>query len=210
MDLLGMTGLAPRRRFRREDCHHRSLCRRGARSSAARGPELGDAAISASCPGVRWRARPASGSLKAWIFVVRPPRERPIACLCSPLFRRGRAMGLDRGRIIRQRDAVFAWLGQRLEDCLPSSALGPPVEAIVDRRVRTIFGRTIAPSRTGLEHVHDAADNAPIVIAFGPRQFRRQMRSIRAHCLSFSQNNPSRILSPPNQKHVGKKITVAI
>ena len=22
----------------------------------------------------------------AWIFVLRPPRERPIACFCSPLF----------------------------------------------------------------------------------------------------------------------------
>jgi hypothetical protein len=30
--------------------------------------------------------------------------------------------------------------------------------------------------------------------------------SIRAHCLSFSQNKPARILSPPNQ-HVGKRIT---
>ena len=29
-----------------------------------------------------------SGSLNAWIFVVRPPRDRPIACSCSPLFRR--------------------------------------------------------------------------------------------------------------------------
>ena len=27
-----------------------------------------------------------SGSLSAWIFVVRPPRERPIACSCSPVF----------------------------------------------------------------------------------------------------------------------------
>jgi hypothetical protein len=31
--------------------------------------------------------------------------------------------------------------------------------------------------------------------------------SIRAHCLSFSQNKPARILSPPNQEHVGKGIT---
>src|SRR5450631_3594725 len=31
--------------------------------------------------------------------------------------------------------------------------------------------------------------------------------SIRAHCLSFSQNKPARILSPPNQEHGGKRIT---
>jgi hypothetical protein len=33
-----------------------------------------------------------SGSLNAWIFVVRPPRDRPIACSCSPLFRRGQSI----------------------------------------------------------------------------------------------------------------------
>ena len=26
-------------------------------------------------------------SASAWIFVLRPPRERPTACFCSPLFR---------------------------------------------------------------------------------------------------------------------------
>ena len=31
--------------------------------------------------------------------------------------------------------------------------------------------------------------------------------SIRAHCLSFSQNKPARTLSPPNQEHISKKIT---
>src|SRR5258708_37477118 len=30
---------------------------------------------------------------------------------------------------------------------------------------------------------------------------------IRAHGLSFSQNKPAGILSPPNQEHVGKRIT---
>jgi transposase len=40
----------------------------------------GAAAISASWPGVRCKTTGRqSGSLSAWIFVVRPPRERPIA-----------------------------------------------------------------------------------------------------------------------------------
>ena len=40
----------------------------------------GAATISASWPGVRCRTTGRqSGSLSAWIFVVRPPRERPIA-----------------------------------------------------------------------------------------------------------------------------------
>jgi hypothetical protein len=57
----------------------------GAEASSRR---VDAAAMSASWPGVRWNAQGLqSGSLKAWIFVVRPPRERPIACSRSPLFR---------------------------------------------------------------------------------------------------------------------------
>ena len=32
------------------------------------------------------RRRPLASAI-AWFFVLRPPRERPIACFCSPLFR---------------------------------------------------------------------------------------------------------------------------
>ena len=85
-------------------------------------------------------------------------------------------MSFDRGRVERQHDGIFARLGQRFEDCAPSFALGPAIEAIVDRRVRTVFARTITPSRTRLQHVNDAADDAPIVVPIRPRQSRRQMR----------------------------------
>ena len=48
-------------------------------------------------------------------------------------------MSFDRGRVERQRDGIFAGLGQRFKDCAPSSALGPTIEAIVDGRVRAVF-----------------------------------------------------------------------
>jgi hypothetical protein len=85
-------------------------------------------------------------------------------------------MSFDRGRVERQRDGILAKLGQRFKDCAPSSALGPTIEAIVDGRVRAVFTRTIAPSRTRLQHVNDAADDAPIVVPLRSRQPRRQMR----------------------------------
>src|SRR6266705_1563537 len=72
--------------------------------------------------------------------------------------------------------AVRAAIGQRLEDRLPMSALGPAIEAIVDGRVRTIFGRAIAPARAALEHVDDAADDAAIVLALGSALVGRQVR----------------------------------
>lgn len=73
-------------------------------------------------------------------------------------------MSFNRGRVERKRDGIFAGLGQRFKDRAPSSALCPTIEAIVDRRVRPVFRRTIAPPRTRLQHLNDAADNAPIVV----------------------------------------------
>ena len=96
---------------------------------------------------------------------------------CAPPFSAGgTTMSFDRGRVERQHNAVFARLGQRFEDCAPSSSLGPAIEAIVDRRVRAVFTRTIAPSCTRLEHVNNAADDAPVVVPIRPGQSRRQMR----------------------------------
>jgi hypothetical protein len=85
-------------------------------------------------------------------------------------------MSFDRGRVERQHNTVFAGLGQRFENCGPSSSLGPAIEAVVDRRVRAVFTWTIAPSCTRLQHVNDAADDAPVVAPIRPRQSRRQMR----------------------------------
>jgi hypothetical protein len=86
-------------------------------------------------------------------------------------------MSFDRGRVEGQYKFIFARLGQGFKYGAPSSALGPTIEAIVDRRVRAVFARAIAPSRPRLQHVNDAADDAPIVIPLRPRQPRRKMGS---------------------------------
>jgi hypothetical protein len=85
-------------------------------------------------------------------------------------------MSFDRGRVERQRDGIFPKLGQRFKDGAPSSALGPTIEAIVDGRVRAVFARTIAPSRTRLQHMNDTADDAPIIVPLRTSQPLRQMR----------------------------------
>jgi hypothetical protein len=81
-------------------------------------------------------------------------------------------VSFDRGRVEGQRDGIFARLGQRLKDCAPSSALGPTIEAIVDGRARAVFTRTIAPSRTRLQHVNNAADDTTVVVPLRSRQSR--------------------------------------
>ena len=85
-------------------------------------------------------------------------------------------MSFDRTRVERQHDGIFARLSQGFKDCAPSFALGPAIEAIVDGRVRAVFKRAVAPPRTRLQHVNDAADDAPIVVPIRTRQSRRQMR----------------------------------
>jgi hypothetical protein len=116
-------------------------------------------------------------------------------------------VSFNRGRVERQRDSIFAGLGQRFKDRAPSSALGPPVEAIVDGRVRAVFTRAIAPSRTRLQHVNDSADDTPVVVPIWPRQSRRQMR-LDTRPLPVIQPKQTRAHSlAPESKPRGKGIT---
>ena len=85
-------------------------------------------------------------------------------------------MSLDRGRVERQGDGVFAWLGQGLEDRTPSAFLGPAVKPIVDRRVGAVLVRAIAPAPTRLQHMDDAADDPSVVVPLRTRQARWKMR----------------------------------
>src|ERR1700740_1098333 len=103
-----------------------------------------------SARGFSWSGRRASGQ---------SPVHAP------PFSAARRAMRLNRGGVDRQSHAVLAAAGKRFKDWLPMSALGPEIETIIDRRVRTIIGRAIAPACTALKHMNDTADNASIIIA---------------------------------------------
>ena len=85
-------------------------------------------------------------------------------------------MSLDRGRVQRQGDGVFARLGQGLEDRTPSAFLGPAVKSIVDRRVGAVLARAIAPAPSRLQHMDDAADDTPVVVPLWTRQTAWKMR----------------------------------
>lgn len=114
-----------------------------------------------SARGFSWSARRASGR-----SLVHAP----------PFSAARRAMRFDRGGADGQSHAVFAAAGERFKDRPPMSALGPAIETIVDRRVRTIVGRAIAPACAALKHVNDTADDASIVVAHRSGLVRWQMR----------------------------------
>jgi len=114
-------------------------------------------------------------SMRGFSWCVRRASARSLAH-APPFSTAGRPMRLDRRGVDRQGHAVFSAVGQRLEDSLPASALGPTIEPVVDRRVRTILRRAITPACAALEHMYDAADDAPIILALGASQVGRQVR----------------------------------
>ena len=110
-------------------------------------------------------------------------------------------MSFDRCRIEGQSHGILAELGQGLKDRLPASALGPSIEPIVNSRVGTVFARAIAPTRAGLKHMNDPADDPSIVVAFRARQSAGKMRpeprsltviqpeQARSHCFFLRINS---------------------
>ena len=90
-------------------------------------------AIGRSCASppvrIRERRRPLASAI-AWIVVLRPPRDRPIAC--SPLFHR-RAARLDVSRINHLPAGRSSATGKFLKQSLPNPALGPAYKPVVNR-----------------------------------------------------------------------------
>ena len=135
-----------------------------------------------SARGFSWSAHRASG---------RSPVHAP------PFSTARRAMRFDRSGVDGQSHAVLAAAGERFKDRLPMSALSPPIETIVDRRIRTIVGRAIAPACAALKHVNDTADNASIVIARRARLVRWQMRLDLSPLLVVEPEQSAAHRSPP-------------
>ncbi|MHC2519497.1 hypothetical protein ACVMHW_005379 [Bradyrhizobium diazoefficiens] len=198
LDLLGITGLAPRRMIAPRSLSP-SYPWRGARSWVARAPGHREPQRYRH-PGLESDAgRPAGrADRSAHGFLSCGLRASGRLLDCAPPFSAGGTpVSFNRGRVERQYDAVFARLGQRFEDCAPSSSLGPAIEAIVDRRVRAVFTWTITPSCTRLQHVNDAADGASVVVPIRPRQSPRQMRVRYAPIACRSAKTNQRAFSRP-------------
>lgn len=75
----------------------------------------------------------------------------------------GAAVGLDVAAIDLTGLGDPAFLRQRRQDARPGAPAAPPVPAIVDRRRRAVFRRTIGPAATAFEHVNDARDHPAII-----------------------------------------------
>ena len=96
------------------------------------------------------RRRPLA-SASACIFVLRPPRERPTACFCSPFSARCRAMrfhvrGVDHLCVCGS--SVSCKLPEQV---FPDATPRPAHKAIIDRCRRSILGRAVAPATAAFQ-----------------------------------------------------------
>src|ERR1700677_1181559 len=67
----------------------------------------------------------------------------------------------------------FAALARQLsEDLVEHTQTAPADEAIVDRLMRAISRRSVAPAQPVLDHEHDGADDPPIVYPRDPMRER--------------------------------------
>src|SRR4026207_713879 len=97
-------------------------------------------------------------------FVARRSPTLGASSFKAPLHGFPSSSGCRHARHVIQKLRRFSRFGRRLEDALPNSLRTPAVEAIVDRLGRPIFRRTIDPPTSALKHMHDPAQNAPIVL----------------------------------------------
>jgi len=152
--------------------------------------------ISAMLPPV---SRNASGrpawSIRTWILVVRPPRERPMAWSRSPFCAARRPVRSHRGAVDHHHARRFGTLCKRAENTLPQAALAPPVVPVEHRRIRPVFSRQGAPAAALTQTVQDAADDAPIILPHRPgvhhRQQRRDRRPLRIAQPKIVRHDPS-------------------
>src|SRR3954469_17385271 len=121
------------------------------------------------------RSRPLA-SASACIFVLRPPRERPTACFCSPFSAGRRTVRFHVRGVDHLGVGGSSVPGKRPEQIFPDATPRPAHKAIIDRCRRTVLGRAIAPATAALEYMHDTADDAAVVGSLHTPHIRRQVR----------------------------------
>jgi hypothetical protein len=85
-------------------------------------------------------------------------------------------MGFDMGRVDHLDIPRSTTPCEVTEKPFPDATLRPANEAIIDRGVRTIFRRAIAPSATALDDVNNAADHTTIIYTLLATDILRQVR----------------------------------
>jgi hypothetical protein len=84
-------------------------------------------------------------------------------------------VGFDDGTV-NENQAVFALLRQGIENAFPEPAPGPADIAIINRCVRPLSRRQIAPRRASAQNIKDAVQDFPVIDTRRTSPARREMR----------------------------------
>ncbi len=122
--------------------------------------------------------------------------------LLPPFSARSRAMCFDMGRIDHLQMRRERPLGDGVEQLFPDSTPCPTDKAVVDRGVRAVFRRQIAPATSGLQHMEDTADHPAVIDTLTPDP----SRSLECRCAAappISARPPARSADParPDASH---------
>ena len=167
----------------------------------------GEAVTSAKLPGVSISAngQPMT-SLKAWILLVQPIRERPIACASVPFFGESGKLCLDKGA------ADGGAPGHRVSFQHCVQELEPKARAAfgLNRLYRSrwlVGGRVIRLTAPRPEQMDDARNHSAIINALAPGWSLSRCGSISTHASSDDRTTKPR--SPPSPRNDANQKTRA-
>ena len=116
--------------------------------------------------------------------------QKPLADGAGHTFSaRRRAVRLDMRGVDHLRVRAAATRGKFSEQVFPDAAPRPTHKAIIDRRRRTVLGRTIAPATAAFQHMDDAADHPAIVRPRDAPDIRRQVALNQVLVERFQSSN---------------------
>src|SRR3984957_17004008 len=153
----------------------------------------------------------------AWIFVVKPPRERPSACPSCPLCSGGRHMRAHDCRV-EHLDQVRGRThrGERVEEGFENASLAQPVEALPHAVPSTKAFRQSPPSDVLDGEEMERLEEAPVILGLpstsrkAGAKHRKRVRPIlivhlRRHALRppiRSETYESCLIQPRNPKNL--------
>ena len=114
-------------------------------------------------------------------------------CAFAPFTAEGRVLCLHVGAVDGCACRNCSGSSQRLEHPGPKPLLGPAIEPVVDRGVRTILIRAIDPTASRLEDMDDARDHPPIINSPRPRLVLRHKGLNRYPLLIAQPKQPTHV-----------------
>ena len=109
-----------------------------------------------------------SASVRAWILVLNPPRDRPIAWSSPAFFGTGAVLMSTYNGAVDHRIFVVGLSSEMLENLLPDARFGPSTEALMHILPIAAAFRQIAPRHTGSITIQHCFDEQPIVRSCHP------------------------------------------